>query len=48
MARKRRMTPDAAMQAALRSAGEGTFNLLAGHEAGARLAELMNRDNGAE
>jgi len=42
MTRKRRLKPDAAMQDALRSAGEATFYLLAGHEAGVRLAGKMS------
>jgi len=42
MARRRRFQPDAAMQAALGSAGEATFYLLAGHEAGYRLAERIS------
>lgn len=40
MARKRRFTPDAAMQEILRSAGEGSFYLLSGHEAGLRFIKL--------
>jgi hypothetical protein len=45
MIRKRRFTPDAAMQERLRAAREGAFNLLAGHEAGVRLAKLMKMEN---
>ena len=48
MIKKRRLKPDAAMQQRLREAGEGAFHLLAGHEAGTRLAELMRTDSGAE
>tara|TARA_B110000879_G_scaffold26513_1_gene35909 strand:+ start:275 stop:1795 length:1521 start_codon:yes stop_codon:yes gene_type:complete len=40
MARKRRLKPDAAMQETLRNAGNGSFYLLAGQEAGLRLAQL--------
>jgi hypothetical protein len=41
MIKKRRIKPDTAMQETLRHAGEGSFYLLAGHEAGSRLAERM-------
>jgi hypothetical protein len=40
MIRKRRLKPDAAMQETLRNAGNGSFYLLAGQEAGLRLAQL--------
>ena len=43
MARKRRLKPDAAMQETLRNAGDGSFYLLAGHEAGSRLAHLASK-----
>ena len=42
MIRKRRLKPDAAMQETLRNAGNGSFYLLAGHEAGSRLAKLAS------
>lgn len=40
---KRKIKPDAAMKEALGRAGNGSFYLLAGHEAGARLADLLRR-----
>ena len=43
MARKRRFKPDAAMQEILRSIGDGSFFLLAGHEAGSRLTKLIKK-----
>jgi hypothetical protein len=43
MARKRRFSPDAAMQETLRNAGDGSFYLLAGHEAGSQLARLVSQ-----
>ena len=43
MARKRRFSPDATMQATLRNTGNGSFYLLAGHEAGSRLAHLASK-----
>jgi hypothetical protein len=43
MIRKRRLKPDAAMQETLRNAGDGSFYLLAGHEAGSRLAHLASK-----
>lgn len=40
MIHKRKIKPDATMQEILRNAGDGSFYLLAGHEAGSRLAHL--------
>ena len=42
MIRKRRLKPDTVMQETLRNAGNGSFYLLAGHEAGSRLAKLAS------
>jgi hypothetical protein len=42
MARKRRFKPDATMQETLRNAGNGSFYILAGHEAGSQLAKLAS------
>ena len=43
MIHKRKIKPDAAMQETLRHAGDGSFYLLAGHEAGSRLARLVSQ-----
>jgi len=42
MIHKRKIKPNAAMQETLRNAGNGSFYLLTGHEAGSRLANLSS------